>query len=334
MFPVVPPETNMSFAKDALQAILEISKSPMIALPASDERLFPEAPFGELMRACRNASNEERNDVLRTLAPAIAAGPDSYQASRLAMLCGILVEWGGDPAIAVGAILERLTTQLTAAEPSIDVQWRGLRYTALAAMTMLCLDVNLRQTARRMPTLLAGIDRLAPQQREVNFLKRLLSFFDGEELVVLHPGERKGYRVRTEAIASNFHLFTLLQDALIGDPSSGRLPGHHASRMVLSTARGEIPHDRLVNDSAAFQYFTWQGLPLAGEDSPHVIPMLDGDRVLLLAPPLEYAPSWESTYFTNLHNALRSKVEIVEILSEGEVQLRLTKIARTEPRTQ
>ena len=82
------------------------------------------------------------------------------------MLCGILVEWGADPAIAAPAILDRLPTQLALAgsiaatinatneaelfllSPDAVKAWKGLRYLTMAAMTMLCIDVRLRQAAR------------------------------------------------------------------------------------------------------------------------------------------------------------------------------------------
>jgi len=178
---------------------------------------------------------------------------------------------------------------------------------------------------------MAYLRSLAPHHPDVKFLKRLFDFFDGEELIVLHPHQKKGYRVRTLAIASNFHLFTLLQDALVGDPAAGLLAGPRASRMVLATARGEIPHDRLVSDSAVFHYTTCTGAAVAGEETPHAIPCFEEDRVILLGPPVHASRSWESSFFTNLHDALRSKVEVVEILSAGEVELRLLRM-RKAPR--
>jgi hypothetical protein len=352
----------MTLLSDAVDAVRDFALQPIAtfdAFPQTDAQFFADVCFTTLLPLCRGvASASDRKNVLAALAPVIAAAPDVFQASRIAMLCGILVEWGADPTIAIPAILERLTTQLASVTP-IDAEneaslfaqapdvvkaWKGLRYMALPAMTMLCLDVKARQTARQNAALLDGIEALAAHQREVKFLQRLLNLSDGEELIVLHPRENKGFRVRLEAIGTNFHLFSLLQEALVGDPAVGMLPGPRANRKVIATAKGDIPHDRLITDSAVWHYYTWAGLLpdgtlattpvtpwILGEQTPREIPHFEGDRLILLGPPIVASRGWDSSFFTNLHDALRSKVEVVEILSADEVALRLRRI-RNAPR--
>ena len=53
--------------------------------------------------------------------------------------------------------------------------------------------------------------------------------------------------------------------------------------------------------------------------------------MLLLGPPIFATRAWDSSFFTNLHDALRSKVEVVDILSADEIALRLSRI-RKAPR--
>jgi hypothetical protein len=319
-------------------------------LPKDDSQLLQFDCFKNLLTLCRDQA-AVRNEALAGLATVIAETPDVFQASRIAMTTGIIVEWGADPAIAAPAILDRLGQWQTAsgialrinpeneaslfAEAPDEVKiWKALRYLIMPAMTMLCLDVKLRRSAR-IPDLYNLSDTLAGVHREVRFLQRLINLVDDEELIVLHPLEHKGFRIRLEAIASNFHIFSLLQGTLVGEPAHGMLAGPRPNRKVIATATGEMPHDRLITDTSVWQYASWTALrpngtlaseTIAGEVSPREIPIFEGDRVVLLGPPLPAARGWDSSFFTNLHDVLRSKVEVVEILSADEVSLRLRRI--------
>ncbi|MBI3823205.1 MAG: hypothetical protein HY289_11080 [Planctomycetes bacterium] len=345
--------TPLLGAVQAVRDFAEQSITSYEAFPQSDAQFFEAACFKDLLAQAHKASPAERNEVLAALAPLIVSTRDIFQASRLAMLCGVLVEWGADPTIAISAILARLPAQLTLAAPLSEggdergwfaqapdavKAWKGLRYMIMPAMTMLSLDGNARQSARRNAALVNAISSLAPKHRETNFLDRLFNLTDGEELLVLHPHENQGFRVRLEAIASNFHLFSLLQDALVGD---GKLPGPHPNRKVIATAKGEIPHDRIITDAAVWHYANWTALQsdgtlaaapidtwVLGEATPRDIPQFEGERLVLLGPPVLNARGWDSSFFTNLHDALRSKVEVIEVLSADEIALRLKRIGK------
>ena len=156
-----------------------------------------------------------------------------------------------------------------------------------------------------------------------------------------HPQENKGFRVRLEGVGSNFHLFSLLQETLVGD---GRLAGPRPNRKVIATAKGDLPHDRLITDAAVWHYYDWTGLLpdgalasttmtswIMGEATPHAIPFFEGDRVVILGPPIPASRAWDSSFFTNLHDALRSKVDLVDILSVEEVALRIQRIRKHHP---
>lgn len=341
---------------DAIQAVAEVSRNPIDTydeFPATDGELLTDPAYKNLLTICHSAATADRNAVLVDLAKIIIDAPRVFQASRVAMVSGIVVEWGADPKIAISAILEKLKLALGYAEavaPSItqanEAQryeentrcvsaWKSLRYLVMPAMTMLCLDTNARHAARQDVSFMRGVKSLAANHREVNFLHRLLNLVDGEELLVLHPQENKGFRVRLEAIATNYHLFSLLQGVLVGD---GKLSGPRPNRKVIATATGEMPHDRIITDAALWHYASWKALladgtpsdtRIIGEATPRDIPLFEGERVVLLGPPMPGARGWDSTFFTNLHDALRSKVEIVEILSSDEVAIRLQRIGKT-----
>src|SRR5262249_30881783 len=154
-----------------------------------------------------------------------------------------------------------------------------------------------RQVARGDRALMDGLADLEADVPEANFLHQVLGFTDGLELLVLHPHERKGFRVVLEAVNFNFHLFTLLQGVLIGDPAHGLLAGPAPDPRMLAVARGEEPHTELLSDHARFHFYNWTGwLPdrtyaatdlatwVWGEGRPRDIALFEGRAVVLLGP--------------------------------------------------
>src|SRR2546423_1822239 len=110
----------MTQFSDAVQAVRDFTQQSITSydsLPQADAQLLQDGCFKNLLTLCHKASSSERNDVLIGLASVIAEAPDLFQASRVAMLCGIIVEWGADPTIAIAATLERLSSLLVLANP-------------------------------------------------------------------------------------------------------------------------------------------------------------------------------------------------------------------------
>jgi hypothetical protein len=338
---------ELTFRVRALQEVVAQPVQEFTQLPAGEGDLFRESCFRELLRYLQS-SPAELDDALRALTPLIGVA-DLFQASRVAMLCGILVEWGGSPVIARDAILERLPRHLTLAsrvmsaaskdgaelfsrEPEAYRAWKGLRFMLLPAMTMLSRDVTGRLAARGDGRLLEALTPLEGAHTEAGFLFQLLSLSDGAEFIVLHPGDGKGYRVVTEGVGVNFHFFSLLQDALIGDPTRGMLSANRPSPSVVKAARGETMPQAGVFDSAAWHYAAWTALQadgslnvidlstwIWGESRPSDIPEFEGRRVVLLSPPALGSRSWAGNFFPNLHEALRSRLH-VEVLGPKVVR--------------
>jgi len=289
-----------------------------------------ESPFNTpavrgLFAAAEDAGPPELAAIARDLAEALAT-PSAQAASCLAISCGTLVELGADPAIAGLPIIERF---VAAAGPSLD------RASATmfdqAAMAHLCRSLELRVAARRVP----GVAKL---DRASQFTRLVLGYVDQLELLVLAPAERTGFRARLDAIATNAHLFTLLQAALI---SGGHLAGDPLDPRVVGVAAGDIPHRELVTDHERFHFASWQRIahpPTTAQDSlaswlpvdasPRDIPALaDGRRVVYLGPRIVAKRSWDSNFFANIHDALRSRVAIEQTLTADEVTAELAVIA-------
>jgi hypothetical protein len=350
MTPSPDAEVPMSELEAAVAQACELARKPITAydqFPESDAYIFHCPELAGVHRLHADASPDDASAILRGLAPAIREA-DPFQASRLALLCGSHVEAGGDPTIAVDAVVDRLPAVLTGAAATLDrlgdgadpadlfaenpdtvKSWKALRYFVLPAMAMLTRDMAARQRARTKPDLREAIDAVEPHQTDARFLGMTLDLIDGLELLVLHPGQGKGFRVELEAVASNPHLFTLLQGELLGEH---RLDGPEPDSEAVGVAGGWVLPDRHVSDRALFHFYDWSGLD-ADPDSdvlhlgasvwadgrPDQIPEFEGARVVLLGPPVFGLRGWDSSFFPLFHDALRPDVRVTEELTPEQV---------------
>lgn len=334
----------------------EPSDAAAVLGPPSEAFCLP-GPRGLLDFAREIQTEDELNDLLRRVVPTVGV-PDGFKASVMALLCGTLVEWGGDPTELGRMLLARLpgflrlaesvaeqadsvpVEALYAANPRACQAWQSLSLMLLATMAVLTRRMDFRQAARTNPELVLSLVALRERNREANFVASTLAFTDGLELLVLHPGEGLGFLVELEAVNTNFHLFTLLQGELIGN---GHLPGAEPlDPTVIGVARGEVPHEAVVNDHARFHFYNWAGLQpdgtlaaddmatwIWGEAHPEEIPEYEGTRLVILGPAVLGARGWDSNFFANIHDALRSAARVVEVLSAEQVASWTEVIQRT-----
>ncbi len=100
-------------------------------------------------------------------------------------------------------------------------------------------DAHVRQLVRADESFNTASQAFPAQTPAIECIRKLLQILDNEELIVLHPALRRGYRVRISGIGDNFQLHTLLADALIGDPAQGWLPGERPDPVVVAAARAK-----------------------------------------------------------------------------------------------
>ena len=317
--------------------------------------IFGRPPFTTLMQFAQSLdSRAELNALLADVAPLVRAA-DPFRASAIALNCGTLVEMGGDAGLVFPHLLAVLPRHLTLArrarertdtapgalfdeDPEAAKASKGLAYLLLATMTVICRKAEYRQALRANPEIVAGVAALRENSPEADFVAQVLRLTDGLELLVLVPNETKGFRVALEAIATCAHLFTLLQAALI---DGGHLEGDPTDPAVVAVATGATAPTLALPDYARFHFHTWGGLnpdgTLAGmnlaswvgvEVSPADIPPFDGVPVLLVSPPVLGFRGWDSNFFANIHDALRSRAEIVEVLPAAKVGEWLERIKR------
>ncbi|MBO0796205.1 MAG: hypothetical protein J2P36_35380, partial [Ktedonobacteraceae bacterium] len=174
-------------------------------------------------------------------------------------------------------------------------------------------------------------------------LSTLSQVLDNEEIIVLHPGLKCGYRIRIRGVSDNFQLHTLLADALIGDPNQRWLPGQRPDPRVAAAANnGPFPlpgeeDAKFPAAEGAFNLWNWQGLqsdgtlPKGGSNSEHWvwnegtpadIEHFEGTRVILLGPP-PYHRSWNAGRF---FPGLDGELEVLEIASPAPVDDWLARI--------
>jgi hypothetical protein len=300
-----------------------------------------------------------RNRALAGLGRLVADRDPAYL-GEFTQTCGSLVEVGCDPTAALDPVLARLPEILQSAErflnacleagrpsrppagekgpwdlleehgarvaerlPAEARAWEAVGPMCLGAIAMLARSPARRQQARHDSALLAQAHALAGVNGSAVFLAKMLQVLDDEELVVLAPEPKLGFRVRTRGVGDNFQLHTLLAGALVGPAEEGRYPGvvgtildGHAEaaepgrpldRRAVGVAR-DLPCTR--HEASVYshlQLWTWQALrpdgrlpedPIAdhgffvwNEGVPADIPPFEGVRVILLGS-VPFSRSW------------------------------------------
>ncbi len=213
---------------------------------------------------------------------------------------------------------------------------------SMAAVAMLSRSIEARKASRSRRALRAALDELGGQYGHAGLLWVMMQVLDDEPIVVLHPGEGKGFRVRISGLADNFQIHTLLADALIGQFPGRWLRGARPARAEVAAARDGAVREGGPGAHGAFNLWTSRGLkadgtlrdPMSGsshwiwnEGVPADIPPFEGERVVLLGPP-PYPRSWTAgRRFPSMVGDLR----VERVLTRGEVRDLLGRITASVP---
>jgi hypothetical protein len=324
----------------------------------SDAREETTACLQELMRFLFCVDLGTRNRALAGLGRLLAACDFAYL-GEFAQTCGSLVETGCDAACAIDPILARLPDALKAAETFLNVclnegregeaedekgpwelveergpqvaerlpaaarAWEAIGPLCLGAITLLARSPAKRQQVRHDTALLTQARALAGANGAAGFLTKMLQVLDDEELLILSPEPKVGFRVRIGGIGDNFQLHTLLAGSIIGPAAEGLYPGWvgtirdghgtpaQAGRPLDARAVGVARDLPCARDEAAvwshLQLWTWEALQPDGrlpddpitqhecfvynEGVPADIPAFAGVRVILLGD-VSFSRSW------------------------------------------
>lgn len=161
--------------------------------------------------------------------------------------------------------------------------------------------VEVRHAARALPGMVDAARNLAPDHPRVAELLALLAVPDDEVFLVLDPEVGAGWRVRVRGVADVGQFHVLLADAV-----SRNRPDPLAVAAYRNRAR--ISGDTVPVASACFQLFRPQAvrrdgtLPPGMSGSDHwlwhhrplgTVPVVDGERVVLIGPPA-FPAEWDA----------------------------------------
>lgn len=303
------------------------------------------------------------NDGIRQLIAGLQV-PDVFVACRCAIMIGALVERGGDPSLGFTAVLDRLealmplwkrTSQLlehhcgiqhvsALTEAMLDVMARvdldcvkmvlGVSCIVPAAMAMLARVPANRIAARQREAFVDGLSELAGRDHHAFFLDETLSAVDDMPLLLLHLDQKRGALVRLDFVRNNFHLFSLIQTALV---TEGVFDGAEPNRDLMDLATGTSLHaaETITHDDATYDYLNWTAIQpdgtvdrtnqVQGELSPAALFQHEQTPVLLLTD--HHSPrQWDAGFFRPYHEYLRSGLRIEKVLSPQEVGDWLTRL--------
>ena len=238
--------------------------------------------------------------------------------------------------------IEQYGEQITAIMPSEASCFQALEPFSMAAVAMLARSIEARKATWSRTSLRRSLDELGGQYGHAGFLWTMMQVLDDEPIVVLHPAQGKGYRVRISGLGDNFQLHTLLADTLIGRFFDRWLRGRRPDRAEVEAARNGPIREDGPPSRGSFNLWTWRGLKpdrtlrdamsgsahwIWNEGVPADIPPFEGTRVVLLGPP-PYERSWTTG---RKFPAMAGDLRVESVLTTDEQRDLLGRIAAAVP---
>lgn len=290
--------------------------------------------IGEVAHAGNSADVAVLNEALANLESLISQANHPIIAATIGIACGALVESGGDPTIAFdpllpimrqsldgaeefGRILEEKRTQesenqaqmqiLAREHPEAYTQYTVLERVYLPIIAMTSRSKDLRVKFKQETGFLANLEKLTGMTAGAEYLLMMWRVLDDEDIVVLHPAEKRGYKIRISGIADNFQLHVLLADAVIGDVQDGWIKGNKPAPEIAAAMRDTQPLQNLYIEGA-LNLVNYTGLQsdktlgdsvsnthhwIWNEGVPADIVPLNNQRIILLQDP-PYVRSWNA----------------------------------------
>jgi hypothetical protein len=240
----------------ALARLRQVADSPPQAADSMQQTVAP--LFGVTIFAPPDCFQRAAAELAR-----IAADADPAWASQLASVCGAFVERGADPEPGADALLAGLPRLLDPTVAFLEAcQARGVeegesplakhaaavgqempaQRRAVEAISSYCLGtlahlarcpaVRKRYGSNR--NLLARLAAVRWEVGDTGFLWKMLQVLE-EELVILAPAYRAGWKVKIGGIGDNFQLHALIGGHLVGSRAEGKYPG------IIGTPGGPEP---------------------------------------------------------------------------------------------
>ena len=285
---------------------------------------------------------------------------DMFNFGRLVLYAGYLAEKGAPTSEVALVVARRLGKYLSLAAIAVEgTDGRDLMQVAVdvskvnpsaasailiidgavpGAMQLLVRERDALRIVRNDPNLLTNARIIAGFAKIAYFLVELLESSDMQKIIVLQPSRKKGFEIVADYVRNGFHLFTLLEAALIGN----FIVGPAVPPEEVAIARGERPLDQKRDFRARFDYFNWSAWGPTGflNDAPtrwiwgelplRLIPRVDGSPVILIEEP-RYVRVWDGSLISRVHPDVRSSVVVTRELPESEVARWLEIFASASP---
>ena len=219
-------------------AMVEAGGNPQITIAEIVDRL-PETMTRaqKFADACRDAADEAVAVVVRT-----EGGTEEIE------------PYGGDPVADFG-------DQVREHYPDEANAFHALDPLGLGAIAMMSRSPAIRSLVhQRQPDLLDQALGLAPVHPRASFLAMMLRVLDHAPLLAIHPELRRGYMLEMFGIATNFELYILVADALIGEQAGGWLPGERPDPRIAAACRNEPITPGAESTIGAYNLWNWTAL--------------------------------------------------------------------------
>ncbi|WTW97973.1 hypothetical protein OG216_33605 [Streptomycetaceae bacterium NBC_01309] len=322
-----------------------------------------EALLNDAFHQLRDAMDKSQDKTCVAAGPRLAAllpRTPLGAAAILAVMIGACVERGADPSVCAGPVFDRLEDALTnvAGFPALWAKtvggelpvrnhlelgealgsiaevtggvdeatfaavsaWMELPLWEMAAVAMLSHE-PIRLLVQEEGSLVALADAVAMGAADLKCLRHLLKMFEAEPLVVVHRPTGTAYRMRMSRLGDNFQLHTLLAHHLVG---GGHVPGSAPSADAVAAVRdADVSPDAPPQTVGSFNLCAADGTWIWNEGCPADIPVVDGERLLILDPPT-YERSWKSFRF---YPHITGDLVLEKVLDRAEAAAYLAKAA-------
>jgi hypothetical protein len=318
----------------------------------SGSNIFQEQEIQDFLHTEQN-----RDFRLREISPLFLRA-DPFHVGVMALVCGTLVEQGGDATILCNTVLDATYHQLQQiktfhdvhghvptldffdSDPSATRAHFSLPYILFAAMTMICRDKETRKQWQSNTNLLTLAYEFVSIYEALSYVIDVLSLLDDKELLILDPIHTRGFLTKLVGVQDRiYHCYALLQHAILEQTGPDYLHAELTDAKAVRYAKNDhLSEDDFRNSSHlsdhqrfAFYYpSAWEpdnqdaplhlGLFFPGSANFSEIPIYNGMPILLIGEKT-MTISWQpSNMYPIIHEALQSQVVIVRELSPDETE--------------
>jgi len=291
----------------------------------------PSDAFITLLNQLDECEESEHDDILLSIAQSLKKLDSPAGVGLLGVWYGGFVEHGREPEPYIPYLMESFLRfgKMAVANKSVNAIAGleiGLDYLGQSLVAHLARSSSSCEELREDDELLDSIEEIEEFSNGGMWINELLQKVS-DTLVVIHAEKKVGVRVHYKNLSNCFHLFTLLQEAIAHVMPEAK----ELSEEILHIAKtGEYINDD-DSDDAWWHYgqaFSKEADVLAsvfGELSPNSISRINGEQVMFLWSPIFEKRSWGSNFFRPYLEAMPPSVELIDVLTESEVEEWLSK---------